>query len=195
MSEQNKIAVPVGLQDIYYALLSKDDKTGATYGTPKLMLPAITANVTPTVNSATLFGNDGPILTANALGEIAVAIGVASIPFATQAELLGSKLSANGLLVDNADDQAPEVALGYRISMSDGTFLYTWLLKGKFSLPSSESKTKEGTPTFQTPTLNGVFLKRMFDGNWRFRADSADVGSAELIAKWFTAVPSEVPNP
>lgn len=196
MPEQNQsISVPVGLQDIYYALCTKDDSAGVTYSTPKKISAAISAKVTPTVNSATLFGDDGPIVTANALGEIAVEIGVADIPFTIQAELLGSTLNENGLLIDNADDQAPEVALGFRRSMSNGTFRYVWLLKGKFSLPEEDAQTKQGTPTFQTPTITGTFLKRLKDGHWRFRADSGVAGSEALIASWFTAVPSEIPNP
>lgn len=196
MPEQ-KIAVPVGLQDICYAKLIKDDETGVEYATPKMLLPAITATITPTVNSTTLHANDGPIVTANALGEITVEIGVADIPLATQADLLGSTINADGLLIDNSDDQAPEVALGYRRSMSDGTFRYTWLLKGKFRLPTEEAQTKQGEVTFQTPTITGVFLKRLYDGNWRFRTDSSDPASAALIASWFDAVPSltAIPNP
>lgn len=196
-AQNNQIAVPVGLQDIYYAKLIKDDATGVEYDTPKMLLPAITANLTPTVNSATLFGNDGPIVTANALGEITLEIGIANITLETQADLLGSTLNADGLLIDNSDDQAPEVALGFRRSMSDGSFVYTWLLKGKFQLPTEEAQTKQGEPSFQTPTITGVFLKRLFDGHWRFRADSNNPASAALIASWFTAVPSAdaVPNP
>ncbi len=189
--DTQKISVPVGLQDIYYAILINDSKTGVTYSTPKPMLPAIQANITPSVNSATLFGNDGPIITANALGEIQVEIGVADIPFTTQSEVLGSTLTAEGLLIDNADDQAPELALGFRRSMSDGNFRYTWLLKGKFQLPTEEAQTKQGTPTFQTPTMIGTFLKRIYDGHWRFRADSNNLDAADLIANWF----AEVPNP
>ena len=192
---QNQIAVPVGLQDIYYAKLIKDDETGVEYETPKMLLPAITATVTPTVNSSTLFGNDGPILTANALGEITVEIGVADIPLETQADLLGGTINADGLLIDNSDDQAPEVALAYRRSMSDGSFRYTWLLKGKFQLPTEEAETKQGEPSFQTPTITGVFLKRLYDGNWRFRADSKNPASAALVDAWYDGVPDAVPTP
>ncbi|WP_433943463.1 major tail protein [Paenibacillus sp. SN-8-1] len=191
----NKVKAAVGLQDVYYAKLTKDDSTGVTYDTPKLMSPAITANVSPTINSATLFGNDGPILTSNALGEITVEIGVADIPFDVYADLLGATVKADGLLVDNADDEAPEVALGYKRTMSDGTFRYVWLLKGKFQLPSDEATTKQGEVNFQTPTITGKFLKRQYDGNWRYRADSSNTASASLISSWFTAVPSEVPTP
>ncbi|GAB6931590.1 hypothetical protein JCM10914A_55730 [Paenibacillus sp. JCM 10914] len=192
-----KIAVPVGLQDIYYAKLIKDDKTGVEYDTPIPMLPAITANVTPTVNSATLNGNDGPIVTANALGPITVEIGVAALPLAMQADLLGSTIDADGLLHDGGDDQAPEVALGYRRSMSDGSFVYIWLLKGKFQLPAEEAQTKQDDINFQTPTITATFLKRLYDGRWRTRAESSNPDSAAKIATWFDAVPvpSSVPTP
>lgn len=184
------IAVPVGLQDIYYAKVIKDDVTGTEYGTPKALLPAITANVTPTVESATLHGNDGPIVTANALSEIEVEIGVANLDLEQSADILGSTINADGLLIDNSDDQAPEIALGFRRSMSDGSFIYTWLLKGKFSLPAEEATTKQGEIEFQTPTITGTFLKRLSDGHWRVRADSRNPDSAAAIAAWFTAVPT-----
>lgn len=193
---EEKYRAAVGLKNIYFAVLSKDDSTGATYGTPKKISPALSANVSPTVNSATLNGDDGPILTANALGEIKVELGVSDVPFEIQAELLGSKINPDtGLLIDNADDQAPEVALGFERTMSDGSSRFTWLLKGKFMLFNEEAKTKEGTPSFQTPTIEGTFLKRAFDGNWRFRVDSSNEKSADLVASWFTAVPSAIPNP
>lgn len=193
-----KIAVAVGLKDIYYALLTKDDSTGATYGTPKKLAPAITANVSPTVNSATLNAEDGPLLTANALGEITVEIGVADIPFDVQAEILGQTINSDGVLIDNADDQAPELALGFRRTLHDGTSRLTWLLKGTFQLPTEEGKTKEGTPEFQTPTITGTFLKRIYDGNWRYRVDTGREGANQtVIDSWFQAVyePSAIPNP
>jgi len=197
MAGQNQLAVPVGLKDIYYAKLIKDDATGIEYDTPKMMLPAITANITPTVNSSTLNGNDGPIVTANALGPITVEIGVAALPLETQADLLGSTINSDGLLIDNSDDQAPEVALGYRRTMSDGSYVYVWLLKGKFQLPAEEAQTKQEEVSFQTPTISATFLRRLYDGHWRFRADSNNPASAALIDSWFTAVPSAdaVPNP
>lgn len=188
--------VPVGLQDIYYAKLLKDDTTGVEYATPKLLALAISANVTPTVNSATLFANDGPVLTANALGEITVEIGVPDITPEDYAELLGATLNTDGVLIDNADDQAPEVALGYKRTMSDGSFVYVWLLKGKFQLPTDEATTKQGETAFQTPTIQAKFLKRINDGNWRFRVSTSQTGvKQEVIDNWFTEVYSGIPTP
>lgn len=191
---ENKARVPVGLQDIYYAICTKDDKEGVEYSNPKLLALAISANVSPTINSATLNANDGPILTANSLGEINVEIGIPDISYEDYAILLGSRLNSKGMLVDNADDQAPEVALGYKRTMSDGSVRYVWLLKGKFQLPTEEATTKQGEISFQTPTITGKFLKRIYDGNWRFRADSKNPETADLIASWFDAVPEDVPD-
>lgn len=187
----DKIAVPVGLQDIVYAkLLSGDTITEApVYETPKYLLPAITANVTPNVESNTLHGNDGPILTENALNDIEVEIGIANLTLEQRADLLGGTIDDDGLLWNNSDDQAPEVALGYRRSMSDGSFMYTWLLKGKFQIPTEEATTKQGEVEFQTPTITGTFLKRIYDNQWRVTADSNNPASAAKIATWFTKVP------
>lgn len=181
--------VPVGLKSIYYAKLLKDDETEVTYDTPKRLAPAITAKITPTVNSATLFADNGPIATANALGEITVELGVSDIPFDIQADLLGLTLNADGVLIDNAEDQAPEVALGFERNMADGKSRYVWLLKGRFKLPAEEAKTAAGTTDFQTPTISGIFLKRIFDGHWRFRVDSGVSGvKPAVIANWFKQV-------
>lgn len=192
---ENKTTVATGLAEIHYALLTKDDSTGATYGTPKKLGDAISAKVSPAVNSATLFAENGPLVTANALGEITVEISVADIPFDIQAELLGMTLNADGVLIDNAEDQAPEVALGFKRTTNTGKSRYVWLLKGKFKLPEEEAKTAEGTTAFQTPTMTGTFVKRVSDGNWRYRVDAgaADVKQS-VIDNWFKAVYSETPT-
>lgn len=189
MAENKKIAVSVGLKDFYYAVLTKDDETGVTYSTPKKIAHAITAKVTPTVNTATLYADNGPILTANALGEIAVELNVVDIPFDVQVELLGLTVNADGVVIDNAEDQAPEVAIGFRRTTSANTSRLTWLLKGKFSLPAEEGATQGDTPEFQTPTITATFLKRIYDGNWRYRLDTGSAtASEEVAAEWFSAV-------
>lgn len=189
--------VGIGLKNVHYALLTKDDKTGTTYGTPKPLAPAITANVSPTVNSATLNADDGPLVTANSLGEIAVEIGVSDIPFEVRAELLGKTINADGVLLDSADDQAPEVALGYERTLNDGTSRFIWLLKGKFRDPADEAQTKQNEVAFQTPTLAGTFLKRIFDNRWRAVVESGRAGTSQtVIENWFKAVydPSTAPT-
>jgi len=187
--------VPIGLRNMYYARLIKDDRTGVEYETPKHLAPAITATITPAVNSATMHADNAPLITANALGEITVEINVSDLSFPIQADLLGLKMNADGVLIDNETDQAPEVALAFERTTVDGTSRYTWLLKGRFKLPSEEAKTVAGTPDFQTPKMSGVFVRRMFDGHWRFRVDSGAAGvKPEILTNWFHRVYSTGKN-
>lgn len=194
---EKKNAVPIGLKDLYYAKLIKDDETGVQYDTPKKIAPAISASVSPTVNSATLYADNGPIVTANSLGEITVEINPSDIPFDVQVDLLGQTINEDGVIIDNAEDQAPEVALGFRRTTSAGTSRLVWLLKGKFSLPTEEAQTQGDTPEFQTPTITGVFIKRMFDGNWRYRLDTGmETANQDVATAWFSEVyDPTIPNP
>ncbi|MGF7046398.1 phi13 family phage major tail protein [Paenibacillus sp. DS2015] len=194
-----ELSIPVGLRSIYYAILTADEITGAIYATPKPLVGAIGAKVTPSMNTATLYIDDGPGAVASSLGEIAVEFNIADIPYEVSAELLGQTLNADGVLKDNSNDQAPYVAMGYIRSTNTGKDRFTWLLKGKFSLPSEEAATKGDKVEFQTPTITGSFIKRRFDDNWRFQIDSASAtAKPEVVAAWFEQVYSElaqIPNP
>ncbi|MFT9848517.1 major tail protein [Aneurinibacillus sp. REN35] len=181
--------VRVGLKDLHYALLTKDDATGVTYSAPKKIIGAITANVSPTTNTETLYADDGPSDVATALGEITVELNVKDLPLETQAELLGHTLGSDGVLLKNADDQAPYVAIGFRSKKSNGKDRFVWLFKGKFQPNEEEYQTREDSPSFQTPTIEGTFVKREFDGNWQAIGDEDATGFTAATAQaWFTKV-------
>lgn len=186
------MAVRVGLRDLYFALLTDDQQDGTTtYETPERIAPAITAKITPTTNSATLYADDQAIEAATALGETTIELNVSDLPSAVQAKLLGHEVK-NGVLLGNVDDVAPYVALGFRSIKSNGKFRYYWLYKGRFSLPEEEFKTKEDTPEFQTPTISATFLPRLSDGRWKAMGDE-DETEFTAGATWFDAV-YEVPT-
>ncbi|CEH28861.1 phage tail protein [Aneurinibacillus migulanus] len=181
--------VRVGLKNLHYALLTKDDATGATYGAPKKIIGAITANISPSTNTETLYSDDGPSDVASALGEITVELNVKDLPLDIQAELLGHTLGSDGVLLKNANDQAPYVAIGFESLKSNGKKRFVWLYKGKFQPAEEEYQTKEDSPTFQTPTIEGTFVKREFDGNWQAVGDEDATGFTEATAAaWFTSV-------
>ncbi|MED4726991.1 phage tail protein [Aneurinibacillus migulanus] len=187
----------VGLNDLHYAKLTKDDATGVTYGAPIRIVGAITANISPSTNTETLYADDGPSEVATALGEISVELNVKDLPLEVQADLLGHTLNDQGVLTKNADDQAPYVAIGFRSQKSNGKSIFVWLLKGKFQPSEEEYQTKEDSPTFQTPTIEGSFVKREADGHWQFVGDEDATGFTKAIADaWFTKVYEQpVPTP
>lgn len=179
--------VQVGLRDLHYATLTKDDASGVTYGTPVKIAGAINAKISPKMNSATLYADDGPDEVASALGEITVELQVKDLGLATQAALLGHTVGTDKVMLKNADDVAPYVAIGFKSLKSNGKFRYVWLYKGKFQLPEQEYKTREDNPEFQTPSISGTFIKRQKDGAWQAIGDEDDTGFTGG-ATWFTAV-------
>lgn len=179
----------IGLRDVHIAILTKDDSTEATYETPERLSGAISANVNPNPSTATLFADDGPYDSAATMGEIELELNMADLTPQQQAKLLGHTVT-DGILVKRAADAPPWVAVGFRSLRSDGSYRYTWLLKGKFSIASQENQTRGDSIEWKTPTISGAFSKRDFDDAWMIEAESSDPTTATAIATWFTAVPT-----
>ena len=178
----------IGLRDVHYAILTSDTASGATYETPVRIVGAISANVNPNTNSATLFADDGPYDSAATLGEIELELNMADIPASAQAALLGHHY-AGGMIVKKSSDQPPYVAIGYRSLKSNGAYRYTWLYKGKFVDGEQSNQTKGDDIEYQTPTIKGSFVKRDYDDAWQLEADSDDANISQgIIAAWFAAV-------
>lgn len=177
----------VGLKNIYAALLTEGETV--TYAAPRKIAHAVTANVTPNTESVPLYGDDRTVEMAEALGDIDIEIGITDLSVEDYAFLLGKTVDSNGGITDSVDDIAPYVALGFEIPLSNGGKRLYWYYKGKFSIPSSEHTTKQGTTAYQTPTIAGKFFARE-DGKWRYRLDSNETNSA-IVASWFTAVQEE----
>lgn len=179
----------VGLKNIYAAKVLSDTEEGTTYDAPRKISEAITANVTPNTETATLYADDKASEVEETMGDIDVAIGIKDLSAEDYAFLLGKVVDANGGILDNVDDVAPYIALGFEVPLSGGRKRMYWYYKGKFSVPSSEHATKQGATSFQTPTISGKFMARS-DGNWRYRLDSNETNAA-VIADWFKSVQEE----
>jgi len=184
--------VTVGIESLYYAIMTPGTDTfdtPAAYGTPKHYAGTIQLTTAPTTNTATLYADNKAVEVATAFGDIPVTLNMTDLPDAVAADLLGSEIDENGVLVSAASDNAPFVAIGFRALKSNGAHRYVWLLKGKFQPDSTDLSTKTDTPTFQTPTLNATFIPRENDAQWRYRVDADKQGvPAEVIENWFDAV-------
>lgn len=181
------MSVQIGLSDLHYAKLIDDDtNTGATYEEPVRVVGAITANMNPNASIETLFGDDGPMETAASMGQIELETIAANFPLSVQAELLGHTVGGDGILRRKSADTPPWVAVGFKSLKSNGKYRYTWLVKGKYSVPELAHQTKGDSIEFQTPTMNGSFVKREADDIWIIQADEDDA-TFTGAANWFTA--------
>jgi phi13 family phage major tail protein len=177
------MAVKMGMKDLYYAKLTKDDATGVTYETPELISGSISAKISPKSDTQTLYADDGAFETTSQLSEITVEIEMADLPLTVQSEILGHTLT-EGVLEAKVTDIAPYVAIGWRSLKSNGKYRYYWLLKGKFQIPDDESKTKEDKANFQTAKITGTFVARIFDGKWKLVGDEDESGF--VATDWFS---------
>lgn len=178
----------IKLNSLYYALCTKDDAAGVTYGTPVHIPGLITASVKPDSKSATLYADDAPAETATSLGEITVEFEAKEIPLVDQAALLGHTV-AKGVLTAKGSDSAPYVCIMFKSEKASGATRYVKLLKGKFGVPEESYETEKDSPAFQTDKISGKFVARTYDSEWKRTADSDSEGfEATTGTNWFTTV-------
>lgn len=176
----------IGLKNIYYAELTKDDTTGATYETPVKIGNAVSVDINPTTQTAKLFGDDMAVAANISLQEVSVTIETTDIPLEHQEVLLGHSYdSVSGTLTAKGSDTAPDVALLFESEKHDGGVRCVKLLKGKFA-PSQETiNTKGDNLNYQVPQLVGTFVSRQYDSAWKIVKDYATGAST---ADWYTSV-------
>lgn len=178
--------VVIGLRQFTVAKLLDDPAGGtATYESPEGISGIISARVSPTTNSETLFADDGPYEVATTMGEITLEVNVADLSLEQQALLFGHKL-AGGVLRKTGSDTPPWVAVGYKTLKSNGKYRYTWLAKGRFQLPEQNNQTKGDTIAFNTPTATGNFVTRESDDVWQTDIDEDSTDFVPTLAEnWF----------
>lgn len=179
----------VGLRNIYVAKITSEIDGVITYEAPKKIAHAITANITPNVEQAVLYGDDRAVESEEALADIDVEITVTDLNVEDYAFLMGATVDANGGVTDSINNTKPEVALAFEVPLSKGGKRLYWYYKGKFGIPSSEHNTKQGSVEYQTPTIAAKFMPRA-DGKWRYRLDANETNKA-IADAWFTEVQEE----
>src|SRR5699024_3709655 len=106
-----------------------------------------------------------------------------------QSVVLGKTINDDGVLMDSDDDRPPYGALAFRSEKANGSYRYVVYYKGKFTPPETNYETKQETPAFQTPTINGRFLRRESDNMHGAQVDEDDEDiSDSVIDNWFTEV-------
>lgn len=189
MPEIQKMGVIDGLKNIYYAELTKDDETGATYGTPKKLGHARNAEVTKETEEVKIFGDNMAVATRTRLKTIGVTIETTDIPLEDQAKLLGHDYNqTTGEMTAKSDDSAPYVAILFEATKLTGGSVFYKLYKGKFKETNESLATQEEDINPQSPSLDGTFIARIYDGNVYSKLDSAESISAGSASAWFESV-------
>lgn len=174
----------IGVKKLAYAICTKDEKTGVAYNTPKEIVGLNKIDVNPSVQTATAYGDNLPLETASSISDISIGLESVYLPLEDKAALLGHKIE-NGVMVSNADDEAPYVAILFEANQTGGAIQYEKLLKGKFAETQETFDTKAQNITFANHSLKGSFVARKFDGDWRKTLVSTDTTVAD---SWYASV-------
>jgi len=185
----------VGVDNLYYALVTADSASAYTAGTPEYLAPVGEIAGAPTINKKNTYYDNKPQNTFITEGETEVKVVVPNVPASKAAALLGKYYDAtSGRVYDTGKPNPPDIALGFRFNMGNDDYRYFWYLKGKFSGGSEEAKSKEDdvdvktyeltytavTTTYQwTVDSESQSLKRVF-------GDTAD--DAFSATNWFSQV-------
>ncbi len=185
----------VGVDSLYYALVTADTSATYTAGTPAILAPVAEIAGSPTINRKVTYYNNKPRDTYNTEGETEVTVTVSNVPAQLAATLMGKYYDATtGRVLDTGEVNPPNTALGFRYSMGTDGYRYYWYLKGTFSGGSEDAKSKENDVDIKTYQLTYTAVTTehewTIDGESksmkRVYADTAD--SAFDPTGWFTQV-------
>jgi phi13 family phage major tail protein len=161
MPNQAEYKSVVGVDRVYYALITQDDASAYVVGTPQSLAPAMEIKGTPSSASETQYADNGAFDQVSAEGDTELELMSPNFPESVIAQLLGATFdTATGRVFDDADpSRAPFFALGYRFKKSNGKYRYRWYLKCRAEKPGEEAVSQSDAVNLKTQTLKIRALK------------------------------------
>ena len=184
----------IGLDKLYYAPITEDEKGEESYGTPAQLAKAISADLSVELAEATLYADDGASEIVKEFQSGTLSLGVDDIGGEAASTLTGAVIDDNGVVISAGEDGGQPVAVGFRAKKSNGKYRYFWLYRVKFGIPATNLATKGDSISFSTPTIEGTVLCRNKPDTkgrhpWKAEATEGDkkVGD-ETIKNWYESV-------
>lgn len=182
-----------GCRDFYIAKITQNTATGYVTETPVKLARAIKAKVDEKWTSEKIYSDDGTEEVINSYEGTELELEINALA-PQDRNLLFGQLYENGFLVKTSDDQAPEVAVGWRERKLNGKYEFRWLYAGKFAEGiSEEANTKEGKLSPTTKSIKGSFYERNIDNAYEIAVDESNLVDGNTDAKsaienWFSKV-------
>lgn len=158
----------IGLNNLWYSKFTEAQDGTPSYAGALSFGKAVSANVSITNNSASLYADDVLAESDTSFQSGTVTLGTDDDREATFADILGHAISEEGEVTRNANDTAPWVGLArIVVKMVQNVRLYKVevLYKVKFSEPSQDDQTKGESVEFKTPEIEGT-IATLANGDW-----------------------------
>lgn len=190
-----------GLKDIYLAKVTKNEAGAYTAENPTKFARAISANITDNYTSEKIYSDDGTEEVVSSYQGTKIELEVNTLAPQDRA-LVWDRLFKEGFLLEAAEDEPVELALGYRTRQLNGKYEFVWYYCGKFDQGQTEGyQTIEDKKNHKTASLSASFYERAkadtVDGKEkhliRVRVDESNLAQTEAqaanaIKSWFSKV-------
>lgn len=187
----------MGCKDIYIALVTENTATAYKTDKPIKLGRAIGAKVTIKTNVEKTYSDDIVEEVIESFESAEIEIESNKLSPEQKALLRGAKYE-NGFLINNTNDKAAEIAIGWRAKQTNGKYEFIWYYCGKFNQGFSEEYDTKGDKTkTQTAKLKGTFYGRELDDNYNTEVDETFLLEGHNDAKtaiqdWFSKVQEPV---
>ena len=184
----------IGLDKLYYATITEDEKGEEPYGSPVQLAKAMSADLSVELAEATLYADDGAAEIVKEFQSGTLSLGVDDIGGEAASVLTGSTIDENHVVISASEDGGAPVAIGFRAKKSNGKYRYYWLYRVKFGIPATNLATKGDSITFSTPTIEGTVLRRNKPDSsgkhpWKAEVTEGDTEVTEdTIKNWYQTV-------
>ena len=185
-----------GILDLYYALMTTEDTSAAApvYEEPRVLAKSIEVTITPTYREGKLHASNATVRNQKRIDTYTVSLHVDKVPYDVTSEILGRSVDGNGVQIIKGGNTPPNLALGFACTLDDGSKELWWLYKGTFSEISKSASTEADAIEYQTPTIEGTFVRRMNDDALAATVETSAEGiGADVETSWFTTVYEEEP--
>lgn len=179
------MAVTIGVRDLTFFPLVKDDKTKIEYGEAIKLAPLMKISLNAKLAEASLYGDDKMTEYVSELTGFDISFDMNYITPDQEVSLLGYKKGANGIVSSSVNTVAPYGALAFKSKQTDGTYKHVVLYKVKLVPVNEEFETKGENLQFKTPTVVGKAIPRVNDDEIRGVALEKDPKASAVIPKWF----------
>ena len=155
------------IRKLYVSVITAENAGVPTYGPMKYIPGLREITVTPAVEQGEFYAEGSLAEAESVFSKVDVSINVSDVSPADYITLTGAKAGVAGGFIDNANDEAPYIALHYEKVLSGGIVEYATLFKGKLKKPEDAAQGSEGSPNYQPKTLAGTFMA-IGNGDWRY---------------------------
>lgn len=182
----------IGLDKLYYSKITENENGEETYGTPKQLAKAISADLSVNIAEAMLYADDGAAEMVKEFQSGTLSLGIDDIGHEVASDLTGATIDSNKVVISAPEDGGTPVAVGFRAKKSNGKYKYYWLYRVIFGIPATNLATKGDSISFSTPTIEGTIFRRNKPDTsgkhpWKAEATEGET-TASVITGWYNNV-------